>query len=470
MASITAVQLIGFQSHINSDFHLGPGLNVITGPSDAGKTAIIRAIRWVAFNEPAGEAFLNESVGEAQVTIELDSQYKIMKHRKKGKTSYTIADPFGGQSVFEKSEVPIEVKQLLGIEKQTFGDFETTLNFAFQLDAPFLISETASAGAKILGKLAGTESVDLAIKGVSKDTHAARQERIMAEKDIERTAAALLEFQGLDDAKESLELAETLFNETETLFNQLENYKQYRNSYEMLLEKLVLFGDTLERLAHLPALEEDVKDIEKAQYRYDQLLQLYSQYSLLQNRIEELGHRVLNFQHVEALSNDVEVITMEVDKLSMITSLFQSYQKYAEEINKNTEILHVTEHINELPAFIQQAEVDLTTITKLDNLTTEYSNAWNARRMAQNRFETFGELTQAEESLQGISAESERLAELQSLYAELSKATQADYLADHKMKSASHVLSQANQELNQAWEAAGGTCPLCDQPLLSHTH
>ena len=46
---IQEVTIEGYQSHTNSTFRLSPGLTVITGPSDAGKTAIIRALRWQGF-------------------------------------------------------------------------------------------------------------------------------------------------------------------------------------------------------------------------------------------------------------------------------------------------------------------------------------------------------------------------------------------------------------------------------------
>lgn len=42
---IQEVTIEGYQSHTNSTFRLSPGLTVITGPSDAGKTAIIRALQ-----------------------------------------------------------------------------------------------------------------------------------------------------------------------------------------------------------------------------------------------------------------------------------------------------------------------------------------------------------------------------------------------------------------------------------------
>lgn len=178
---IQEVTIEGYQSHTNSTFCLSPGLTVITGPSDAGKTAIIRALRWFAFNEPTGEAFLHtirnpdgsikEAVDQVKVSVTFDNGITITKTRRKGKTTYTHS---AFPTAWEKAEIPPEIKETLGLVKQQYGDFETCLNFAFQLDAPFMLSESASVGAKVLGKLAGTEIVDKSISEVNKKTHQTR--------------------------------------------------------------------------------------------------------------------------------------------------------------------------------------------------------------------------------------------------------------------------------------------------------
>ena len=46
--------------------------------------------------------------------------------------------------------------------------------------------------------------MDLAVKSVSKDTYAARQERLLAEKEIERLAGNLLEYLDVDDKVQQL--------------------------------------------------------------------------------------------------------------------------------------------------------------------------------------------------------------------------------------------------------------------------
>jgi predicted phosphodiesterase len=44
--------LENFQSHLRTELKLVPGLNVILGESNQGKSAIIRALHWLLFNEP----------------------------------------------------------------------------------------------------------------------------------------------------------------------------------------------------------------------------------------------------------------------------------------------------------------------------------------------------------------------------------------------------------------------------------
>ena len=84
LANINEIFVEGFQSHeLSFQFRKWAKCNYWI--SDSGKTSIIRAVRWVAFNEPQGEAFVNESVGQATVAIHMDNGIIISKHRRKEK-------------------------------------------------------------------------------------------------------------------------------------------------------------------------------------------------------------------------------------------------------------------------------------------------------------------------------------------------------------------------------------------------
>ena len=467
MAAITQVRIEGFQSHVESAFHLAGGLNVITGPSDAGKTAIIRAIRWVAFNEPSGEAFVNEKVGEAVVAIHLETGQIITKKRRKGKTSYLVQlDQEDEGSLYEKSEVPDEVIALLKIEKQRFGDFETALNFAFQLDAPFLISETASAGAKILGKLAGTESVDMAIKGIRQDTHSTRIERTNAEKDIERLSGSMLAFLNIDDIKADIELAERTFEQLEKDKQKFESLKEYKMQHEYKVEQVVGLVKKLERFKDLENITHDLQDIEKAQQTLERKQQLYSQYSGVSTQIESLGQTLQHFIGLDSAMIEIEWMDIQAEKVRKLKHLQTEYHIASRAVTEKSSILEKTRNIETAAETIYELEnEDLLHLNGLYSALNNYGRVENRLKNTLESVERFEGITEAGTSLESLYEEFERLMLLKT-YADSFAHVQTNVLnmAQVSLKRAEEAIKQAKDEESQAWEEAGGICPLCELP------
>lgn len=461
---ITAVRIEGFQSHTASQLNFGPGLNVITGPSGGGKTAILRAIKWVAFNEPQGEAYVNVKVGEAAVALYLDNGAVITKRRKKGKTSYLLQmneDDEG--SLFEKSEVPEEIRQVLQIEKQTFGDFETALNFSFQLDPPFLLSETASAGAKILGKLAGTESVDLAIKDISKDTYSSRQERSNADKDIERLSGSMLSYAHIDDAKEALDVAELLLQGIEEGDKKFDNLRAYRTTYEQATRLLEDLGKKLDKLAVVPQLEEDLQDIEKAQRRYELLLDLYGTYDHLGRRLSNIAQDLLRYTEVGQASDLLEEVGKQAAKLDFLNSMDKDLIKYTDMYRKSTAVIDNIGDLFTLQTDVVLAEIDLSNLKDLKVLLIDYNFTEKARSRSQERLKTFDTLIEVDSTLNLTGAILTNLEHMQSLKAEYDAAVRnvENHFFDAEKAAREHV--DTIYELEEAWIDAGDICPLCEQ-------
>lgn len=275
---IQEVTIEGYQSHTNSIFRLSPGLTVITGPSDAGKTAIIRALRWFAFNEPTGEAFLHtirnpdgsvkEAVDQVKVSVTFDNGITITKTRRKGKTTYTHS---AFPTAWEKAEIPPEIKETLGLVKQQYGDFETCLNFAFQLDAPFMLSESASVGAKVLGKLAGTEIVDKSISEVNKKTHQTRNDISYADKQIGEIDVSLTEYFDLDRFDAELKIAEAAFTKLKEDQSRHVALTALMNSYQLNTEQRIKYYDEVERLAGVVVASVSLGIAEREQAKKEKL-------------------------------------------------------------------------------------------------------------------------------------------------------------------------------------------------------
>ncbi|MGG1014790.1 AAA family ATPase [Bacillus subtilis] len=471
MTSISRVQLKGFQSHVDSDIRLGSGLNVITGPSDSGKTAVLRAVRWVAFNEPAGEAFLNRAVGETEVSITLETGQVITKRRRKGKTSYLLQQNEEDEgSLFEKSEVPEEVKAILGIRKETFGDFETTLNFAYQLDAPFLISETASAGAKVLGKLAGTAAVDMAVKSVNKDTIAARNERSRATQDIEKINGELLKFAGVDEAKEQLELAQYVLDEAERKIERLSELKGLLETYGYQSQVLKSAKEKLDKLQIVPALTDKLEQIEKAQYKRVGLLDLNCQLQKAAATAKEADMVLNNLTGIPAATEILTGVVTSQEKGHLLNSLYKEYTKYTLLVNNSVEKLHRIGDLHSLNSLLDSVEESLNTQTALTNLVEEYSASRNELRMAQESLEMFRDLWEGPVLLSVIEAKNTSLSDLKSLASSYDKGRSCISISEDIVREAEVNVSKAQAEINKSFEEAGGVCPLCENPVIVCSH
>lgn len=515
--AINEIFVEGFQSHTNCHFNLGNGLNVITGPSDSGKTAIIRAVRWVAFNEPQGEAFVNESVGHATVAIHLDNGITISKHRRKGKTSYRIqTNPGDEGSVFEKSEVPEEVKQLLGITKQTFGDFVTALNFAFQLEAPFLISETPSSGAKVLGKLAGTEAVDLAVKSVSKDTYAARQERLLAEKEIERLAGNLLEYLDVDDKVQQLKTTESLMEHVEELHKKKESLKEIAQIYTSRKQKHIAAWEIEKRLENVPVLIQILEQTEKDQQRLQTLLDLQKRYESLSTAKKTLTETLKQFDGLVEVSNLLQDSTKFEERYSLLSILSQNYKKYSqalqevqlqlgrltviecidvaaieEEVKKADELkklfvqYSVVKQRYEKTSIdverlvvpsntadqLQEYEISITRLNQMSVLLQKYEDTHTQYMNYASRVDRLNipeeaevQVTEAEKSVACLGELNDLLRNYMIWHQRVRHSTSTLELYE------THI-ENYTKELEETWNEAGGVCPLCESPMsFEHSH
>lgn len=140
----------GYQSLAKIRIRLGQ-FTVITGPTGAGKSAVIRAVRLAVFNA-RGTGYITRGQKSCQVTVSGPDWAVRIERGGRGKDAYRIAtqgavirDPEASQ-VFTKlgGQVPAQVASLLQLSE---------LNFADQFAAPFLLSASGGDVARTLGEL-----------------------------------------------------------------------------------------------------------------------------------------------------------------------------------------------------------------------------------------------------------------------------------------------------------------------------
>lgn len=155
---IESIHLHNFQCHKDLTLALGRS-TVLQGGSDHGKTAVLRALYWVIYNEPQGAEFVSYwaqkpaktgfkfKEGEyTEVSVVVDG-HTIVRRRDNDFNGYTVD---GVQYEALRGSVPEAVTALLNL---------SDVSVQKQMDAPFLLSMTSGEAAQFLNRLAGLEDV-----------------------------------------------------------------------------------------------------------------------------------------------------------------------------------------------------------------------------------------------------------------------------------------------------------------------
>jgi len=253
---IKRLKLRNFQSHRETELEFNPGLNIIVGPSDQGKSAIIRALRWLVFNEPRGTGFIRVGETRCQVRVEMSNGIAVERIRDEGAriNRYILEIPGEEAMVFERfnKDVPLEVRKALGIQKQVIDrDKSVEINLASQLEAPFLLEESGTTRSKILGRMANLHIIDAAQRDTIRDANQAGQEINRLEGDIAALDLQLQEYADLGEEENRLQSLETLLQrltELDLKVKQLEEAKQLLEQNRRQMEEVRVALGQLEQI------------------------------------------------------------------------------------------------------------------------------------------------------------------------------------------------------------------------------
>lgn len=310
---INSIKIKNFQSHKNTTLELDKGVNVITGSSDSGKTAIIRALRWLVWNRPGGDEFRSSWGGDTSVTINTDD---ITISRSKGKQGnlYEIDDsPFVGFG----TEVPNEVQKVLSISE---------INLQQQLDSPFLLSETPGNVAQYFNKIAKLDTIDSTTQNINKSIRKLNSDIQYQQGQLQKYKDELKEYPDLDEIEKILRRIER----KETRFEDLQFDKKQINQ-------------TINKI-------EEIDEVLKEE---NQIIQLESSVTIIQSKIEKRDDLEERLSVLINLIDSIEKVELEEVEIRKISKLGQKVdtliQKLTDRRNLDKEIQRLSRLVGMLP-------------------------------------------------------------------------------------------------------------------------
>ena len=211
---IKSLTIKNFQSHLDTTLELSDGVNVIVGPTDSGKTSIIRTVRKIVWNRPSGDAFRSNWGGEVHIEIVTDTDIIEWFTSSNGQV-YRL----NKNTVFKAvgTNVPEEIQKALNINE---------INLQQQLDQPFLLTSTPGEVAQHFNRIAKLDQIDTALRNVNKWIRSITSEKEFNEQELENQKESLKEFDHLDKFEAEVEVLEEMAKQRDRALNSYHTIKR----------------------------------------------------------------------------------------------------------------------------------------------------------------------------------------------------------------------------------------------------
>lgn len=314
---IKSIQLKNFQSHENNLLEFAaPGVNVIVGSSDSGKTSILRALNWVRTNRPSGDAFRSYWGGDTSVKIIFVDGKKAERWRTKSKNSYVLngrtLEAFG-QSVPEDVSAAFDMNEV---------------NVQNQMDIPFLLSNNSGEVAQTLNRAVNLEIIDHSLSSISRKIRGIKSDIDAGEIALNKSEEDLSHYEGLDKVEKEVEELECLETQLIGKRNRVEQLKTHRNDanrYMSLLNQssLVLKGKGL--------VEESLTKAEEAERRRGMLRIIIG----LVDEGQEHRHKIKTCQLMTEEEHQVEGLIRINKEIQTRTSRMEDLESRLREYKQN---------------------------------------------------------------------------------------------------------------------------------------
>lgn len=237
---LKSIHLRNIKSHKDSFLNLSPGLNIICGDTDSGKSTVSRAFNWLISNQrgysPRPWKRLKPK-GESAVIVETSEGDVIERIKHTGINGYKL-----NGEVFKAlgSDVPREIKDALRLKD---------INLQSQKNAYYLLNETGGAVAKEFNKIANLSNMDKAISSIQSRKVEKKQDIDTCKNSIKKNQQKLTDLEFVPIADSELIKLETRELELKTLKKNLELTESLKDrvveaqSKVELLAPVKLFSD-----------------------------------------------------------------------------------------------------------------------------------------------------------------------------------------------------------------------------------
>jgi DNA repair exonuclease SbcCD ATPase subunit len=297
---LKSVRLKNFQCHSDFRIDFDEKITAITGPSDVGKSSVIRSLRWLSQNRPLGSGIIKDGEECSSVFVSVDG-VNLRRDRSKSRNSYSVKrDGEVDRMDAVGTDVPEVVQDILNLGPE---------NFQGQHDSPFWFCLSAGDVAKNLNRITNLELIDSSIEFLNNRVRKSNAKVEVCRDRVQEDEKVLLELDYVPDMADDFNILKSLYDRFAFL-EELESdvrvsVEQYNEILQTIvqLKKFIVGGEDFLKVGN---------DLIEATEEGKTLSQLVCEISDLQNIIEH------GFPDISDLQDIVDrMVELESDSKSL---------------------------------------------------------------------------------------------------------------------------------------------------------
>lgn len=309
----------------NIDLELKPGFTVIQGPSNSGKSSIIKAIENCIFNQ-SGTVNVRHGCKNYSVGIKKgDHTVALVKGKD---TKYKVDD-----IVYEKIGVNqlAEVAETLNIRETILGGEKVRLNFSKQMSYPFLLDKTPGQLYRFIVDSSESESLSNVLKDISKDIKDIDKAIIQNEARVDVLTKQQIQLnENLKDSDRILEVSNKII-EMDSEYQKIERLSKYSQSFSSITDNISGLKDQISSYD----VDIDLDNLTQLKEHYIDYMTISDNY----NKTREAKDLLLNKIDTYSVSVDLASLDTQFSNLNKINQLLSSYNSILGEINQSKSLI-----------------------------------------------------------------------------------------------------------------------------------
>jgi DNA repair exonuclease SbcCD ATPase subunit len=279
---IERIQMQNFQKYERRDIEFAPDITVLIGPTDSGKTSVIRFLYWLCLNNVPGEPFIKHGEKFTRGKLIIDGRSIVRKRGPGPENSYKLdGKEF---NAFGRSTVPEEIEKLINVND---------LNFSHQMDAPFWFSLSPAKVSQELNQIIDLDIIDNTLAVALSNLSSTKSKVKVSNQRLSEAHEKLTDLAWVEQAQKVLVAIETVEDSQLAAQNRLELLGAKIRECERLEKDLVEFPDAQEFVETYNQYAETAKKL-------DQLTESMALYEDLEEEICQAEKRLLELEAEKA--------------------------------------------------------------------------------------------------------------------------------------------------------------------------